>query len=105
MENYAGAHLKIILGTGVEHGVDIVDFTAERHARIEAKVCAAAGLKCKTILAFVSGLRIYANAADERVNPRRPATTLESPSKTAAARVHDESGLLTPENIAAESGK
>jgi len=86
--NYgAEADLDVILRAGIEHGVDVIGFSAQRDARIVGPVNTATGLNREAVLALPSDLRIQMNAADQRVSPGRKAFAQRSPTNAAARRI------------------
>ena len=86
--NYgAQADLDVILRAGIEHGADVIGFSAQRDARIVGPVNAATGLNREAVLTLAGDLRIQMNAADQRVRPGRKAFARRSPTDAAASGI------------------
>jgi hypothetical protein len=75
------------LCAGIESGVDVIDFAAERDARIVSPVNAAASLKHEAVLAGAGDLGINMDSDDKDVRPRRNALARIAPTGAGATGI------------------
>jgi hypothetical protein len=98
MENGADADLKIILGAGKEHGVDEVDFTADRNIGAQDIVSTAAGLQGEAVLADNGELRIHMHSANQQMAPGRKAMARGAGADVCAAGVRRAKALAAEDS-------
>jgi hypothetical protein len=104
MENGADANLKIVLGAGKEHGVDEVDFTADRNIGAQDIVSTTAGLQGEAVLADHGELRIHMHSANQQMAPGRKAMARGAGADVRAAGVRNVLSAIAAEDSATPSG-